>query len=203
MRLDSYGLVIFDCDGVLIDSEPVANRVLAERLATVGLRMPVAQVMEKFVGRTRAGCLDLAAELLGRELPVDFGAAWDKALFAALRQVKAIEGVADLVRRLAVPYCVASNSSPERMRVSLEAAGLLRFFDGRLFSAVSVERPKPAPDLFLHAARSMNVSPASCVVIEDAVTGVQAALAAGMAALGYKLEIAGAQAFHSMSELRA
>src|SRR5262245_61652234 len=101
--------------------------------------MSVAEVMSRFVGRTRAGCLDLATELLGRELPAGFADAWDQALFAALEQeVRAIEGVAELLGRLEVPFCVASNSSSERMRVSLGAARLLPFFEGRLFSAAAV-----------------------------------------------------------------
>ena len=205
----SCELVIFDCDGVLIDSEPIANRVLAEQLDAAGLRLSVDQVMSRFVGKTRAGCLELAAELLGRRLPETFGDAWDKALFAALaREVRAVEGVAELLRELDFPYCVASNSTPERMQVSLTAAGLLPFFEGRMYSAAAVARPKPAPDLFLHAARSMNAPPSGCVVIEDTPTGVQAARAAGMTVLGYaagvpalarKLEAAGATAFDSMS----
>jgi HAD superfamily hydrolase (TIGR01509 family) len=206
----SCELVIFDCDGVLIDSEPIANRVLGERLEGVGLRMSVAEVMQRFVGRTRAGCLELATELLGRPLPEGFGDAWDQALYEALgREVSAIEGVAELLRVIDVPYCVASNSSPERMRLSLEASGLLPFFQGRMFSATAVARPKPAPDLFLHAARAMNAAPARCVVIEDTSTGVQAAMAAGMKVLGYaganghasELEAAGAIPFDSMGQL--
>jgi HAD superfamily hydrolase (TIGR01509 family) len=205
----SCELVIFDCDGVLIDSEPIANRVFAEQLGAAGLRLTVDEVMSRFVGKTRAGCLELAAELLGRRLPEAFGDDWDKALFAALEsEARATDGVAELLRELDVRYCVASNSSPDRMRISLKAAGLLDFFEDRLFSAVAVARPKPAPDLFLHAARSMNVRPSGCVVIEDTPTGVQAALAAGMTVFGYaagvpalarKLEAAGAITFDSMS----
>jgi HAD superfamily hydrolase (TIGR01509 family) len=205
----SHELVIFDCDGVLIDSEPIANRVLAAQLDAAGLSLSADEVMSRFVGKTRAGCLELAAELLGRELPDGFGEAWDAALFTVLaREVRAIEGVEELLQRLRVAYCVASNSSPDRMRVSLKASGLLPYFEGRMFSATAVARAKPAPDLFLHAARSMSAAPSRCVVIEDTATGVQAAVAAGMSVLGYaagvpalarKLEAAGATTFDSMS----
>jgi HAD superfamily hydrolase (TIGR01509 family) len=203
--------VIFDCDGVLIDSEPIANRVLAEQLHAVGLRMSLDEVMTTFVGRTQAGCLSLAAELLGHELPASFAASWDATLFAAFaRELKAIEGVPECLQQLQLPYCVASNSSPERMRNSLKAAGLLSLFEGRMFSATSVERPKPAPDLFLHAARSMNAPPSRCAVIEDTATGVRAGVAAGMTVFGYvggmyaepeKLRGEGAITFDDMSQL--
>ena len=206
-----YDLVIFDCDGVLVDSEPIANRVLAERLGTVGLRYSVEETMDRFVGRTREGCLELARELLGRELPPGFGEAWDSALFEALgREVKAVPGVAKLLRELDIPYCVASNSTVERMRLSLKAAGLLQFFEGRMFSAARVARPKPAPDVFLHAAQTLKAATERCAVIEDTSTGVQAALAAGMAVFAYvpgmpqtagKLRAQGAIPFGAMGHL--
>jgi HAD superfamily hydrolase (TIGR01509 family) len=206
-----FALVIFDCDGVLIDSEPIANRVLSDQLARIGLRLHPDEVMRRFVGRTRAGCLELAAELLGRELPPGFGAAWDKALFEAFAaDLRAIEGIEDVISSMAMKLCVASNSSRERMRVSLRAAGLLPRFEGRLFSAQDVARPKPAPDLFLHAAASMGAAPGDCAVVEDTPTGVEAAVAAGMAVFGYAggahssaraLAAAGAIVFRRMSEL--
>ncbi len=206
-------LVIFDCDGVLVDSEPLANRVLAERLETIGVSLPLAEVMRRFVGRTRAGCLDLAAELSGRELPRGFAADWDAALFAAFeRELQAIEGVAEVLRGLALPFCVASNSSPERMRVSLRAPGLLPFFEGRMFSATQVPNPKPAPDLFLHAAKTLGFAPSHCAVIEDTPTGARAGVAAGMTVFGYAggahtdaaaLRKEGARVFADMKDLPA
>jgi len=204
-------LVIFDCDGVLVDSEPIANRVFAERLAGVGLNLSVREVMSRFVGRTREGCLALATELLGRELPGGFAEGWDRALFDAFaRELRAVDGVVDVLRGIDVPCCVASNSSPERMRVSLTAAGLLPFFEGRMFSATEVAQPKPAPDLFLHAARSLNAEPRDCVVIEDTLGGVKAAVAAGMKVFAYvgggyssaeTMKSEGAIPFKAMTEL--
>jgi len=178
-------LVIFDCDGVLVDSEPIANRIFANQLRRVHIAMSVDEVMARFMGKTRSGCLQLAAELAGRPLPDDFGQVWDAALFEALNEVTPVEGVPDVLASLTAPYCVASNSIPERIRLSLKAAGLLRRFKGRIFSASEVARPKPAPDLFLHAARSMNAAPSRTVVIEDSITGVQAGVAAGMKVLAY------------------
>lgn len=180
------GLVIFDCDGVLVDSEPIANRVLSEQLGRAGIRLPVPEVMRRFVGKTRDQCLALAREIAGRDLPEGFAAQWDEALFDAMRrEVKPMPGVPEVLRQLTVPYCVASNGVRERIRVTLTAAGLMPLFESRMFSSGEVANPKPAPDLFLHAARSMNVPPAACVVVEDTATGVRAARAAGMRVFGY------------------
>jgi HAD superfamily hydrolase (TIGR01509 family) len=182
-----------------------------EQLAGCGLHLPLDEVMAKFVGRTRQGCIDHATELLGGPLPDGFATRWDAALFGAFeRELKAIEGVAELLQALEIPYCVASNSSPERMRISLKAAGLLSRFEGRRFSAAEVANPKPAPDLFLHAAQKMGAKPVDCVVIEDTPTGVRAGVAAGMRVLGYaggvpaqaeKLRAAGALPFHAMGDV--
>ena len=204
-------LVIFDCDGVLVDSEPIMNRVFAEQLQKIGLALPVSEVMRRFVGKTRDQCIALAAEISGRELPRRFGADWDAAAFDALRkEVRPVAGVPEVLRDLAIPYCVASNGMPDRVRVTLDSAGLLRYFEGRIFTSSEVASPKPAPDLFLHAAASMKAAPAACVVIEDTPTGVKAARAAGMRVLGYiggtsadaaALERNGAVVFDDMSRL--
>ena len=204
-------LVIFDCDGVLIDSEPIANRVLARQLEAAGLRMTRDDVMRTFVGRTRDGCIEMAGRMLGRPLPAEFGAQWDAALFEALgREVKPVDGIEAVLDGLRLPWCVASNGEPERMRLALRAAGLLERVGDRLFSAKQVARPKPAPDLFLHAARTMGFAPADCVVVEDTPTGVKAAVAAGMRVFGYvgaahadpdALAAAGATTFHHMRAL--
>ena len=179
-------LVIFDCDGVLIDSEPIANRVFMEQLSGAGLALPLDEVLRTFVGRTRDGCIALASEMLGRPLPEGFGAAWDEALHAALRrEVRPVAGIPELLDGMARPWCVASNGQRERMEIALEAAGLLDRVRGRLFTAQEVARPKPAPDLFLHAARVMGHAPAATAVVEDTPTGVRAAVAAGMRAFAY------------------
>jgi HAD superfamily hydrolase (TIGR01509 family) len=206
-----FDLVIFDCDGVLVDSEPLANRVLAERLATVGLHMTVPEVMKAFVGKTREACIGKAGAMLGRPLPADFAAEWDRVLYAALREdLEAVEGVAQVLDGLGIPYCAASNSSPERLELGLEATGLWARFQGRAFSAQQVANPKPAPDLFLHAARVMGAAPERCAVVEDTPTGVRAGVAAGMHVFAFAgaahadregLAQAGGNLFHHMSEL--
>lgn len=178
--------MIFDLDGVLIDSEPIANRVLVQLLQRAGISFSESQAMERFVGRTRDQCIALAAELSGKPLPPHFAEDWDAALFEALRrELKPVDGAADVLRALSIPYCVASNGMLPRMRIALEAAGLLRYFEGRMFSATQVANPKPAPDVFLLAATVMNVPPAASAVVEDTTTGVKAARAAGMQVFGY------------------
>jgi HAD superfamily hydrolase (TIGR01509 family) len=171
---------------VLIDSEPIANRVLRDLLETVGLSMTLEKVMQTFIGRTRDGCLELASKMIGHPLPPRFGEEWDAALFKALGdEVPPVAGIPELLRSIELPFCVASNGNRDRMEHALAAAGLLPLVHGRLFTAQEVANPKPAPDLFLHAARSMGVAPAECVVIEDTPTGVKAGIAAGMKVFGY------------------
>jgi HAD superfamily hydrolase (TIGR01509 family) len=207
------GLVIFDCDGVLVDSEPLANRVLHKLLGSIGLRMTLEEVMHGYIGRTRQGCIELTEEKLGRPVPASFVDDWNALLFETFRkELQPVPGVVELVGQLAVSFCVASNSSANRVRVSLGATGLLERFEGRVFTADEVARPKPAPDLFLHAARTMGFEPARCTVVEDSATGVRAAVAAGMAVLGYAgaahsspaaLKAAGAEVFTDMKAIGA
>jgi HAD superfamily hydrolase (TIGR01509 family) len=207
-----FELVIFDCDGVLIDSEPVANVVFSKMLATVGLAMSPEEVMRTFVGRSRDTCIEMAGVMRGEKLPEDFGARWDEAFHEALeREVKPVEGIPQLLRSLEIPYCVASNGEPDHMEKGLTAAGLMPLVKGRLFSARAVAHPKPAPDVYLHAARTMGAQPSRCAVVEDTPTGVKAGIAAGMRVFGYvggpqsdaaTLRELGAHPFSRMSELR-
>jgi HAD superfamily hydrolase (TIGR01509 family) len=206
-------LIIFDCDGVLIDSEPIANRIFSEQLAKVGIRMTPEEVWHAFVGNSRDRCIAMAGEMRGEPLPEDFARMWDDALHEALDvEARPVEGVPGLLRSLPVPYCVASNGEPMHMQRGLTAAGLMPLVAGRLFSAAEVAHPKPAPDVYLHAARTMDVAPAECVVIEDTPTGTRAALAAGMRVFGYigspmnqgaELERLGATLFTRMRDLPA
>lgn len=204
-------LVIFDCDGVLVDSEPIANRVFARQLSAHGLALTPEDVMRTFIGRSRDTCIEMAGRMRGEALPPGFAATWDAALHEALaKEVRPVEGIPELLRALEIPCCVASNGEPEHMRIALTAAGLMPLVEGRLFSAAQVPRPKPAPDLFLHAAKTMGFDPGACAVIEDTVTGVKAAVAAGMRAFGYAgashtdgeaLEAHGATVFRNMRSL--
>ncbi len=197
-----FGLVIFDCDGVLVDSERITNQVFADMLNELGAGVMLDYMFEHFVGNSMAQCLILAEQLLGSALPVDFVVQYrarsEIALVAQLQPVAGIDAVLDRIR---LPVCVASNGSHDKMRTTLGLTGLLSRFAGRMFSATDVARGKPAPDVFLLAARQNGVLPSACVVVEDTPTGVMAARAAGMTVLGFagmvsaqRLRIAGADA---------
>ena len=209
----TFALVLFDCDGVLMDSEPVANRVFSEQLARIGMHMTPEEVWHAFVGNSRDSCIALAGRMRGEPLPEGFARQWDDALHAALDvEARPVEGIPELLRSLPVPYCVVSNGEPTHMQRGLTAAGLMPLVEGRLFSAALVDRPKPAPDVYLHAARAMGVDPSRCAVVEDTPTGARAGLAAGMRVFGYvgsplnqraELERLGATTFTRMRDLPA
>lgn len=179
-------LVIFDCDGVLVDSEPPANRVLAEYLKAHGLDMPVEQVMATFVGLSLKSCAEIAERDHGVRLPESFIPDIRRLTAEVLaKEVKPVPHVRAAVAAMDCAACVASSGEIEKMRLTLGTTGLLDLFEGRLYSATMVEHGKPAPDLFLHAAAGMGADPARCAVIEDSPFGVQAARAAGMRAIGF------------------
>ena len=184
----SVDLVIFDCDGVLVDSEFVANAVVAENLSRHGLNMSVQESMATFMGNSMVAVRDKACAL-GADLPEDWIATLYAEMYAALRQgVEVIAGIPALLDRLeaaGIPYCVASNGSDEKMDITLGATGLAPRFAGRRYSAHALGVAKPDPGLFLIAAQAAGVAPERCLVIEDSASGAMAARRAGMACLGY------------------
>jgi len=204
----STALVIFDCDGVLVDSEPTAHRVFAEALLELGLA-PRDDDGDTFVGLSMDRCVEILEHRLGAALPPDFVERLQRRTFAAFRAgLRPVPGVRAALDRIQPPICVASSGEHEKMRLTLGLTGLLERFEGRMFSATDVARGKPHPDLFLHAAGALGVDPCDCVVVEDSVPGVRGAVAAGMRALGYsgrteaaRLAAAGALAFADMAEL--
>ncbi|MFJ2936290.1 HAD family hydrolase [Streptomyces sp. NPDC087219] len=186
MTLEPAELVIFDCDGVLVDSERIYCRVDREVFASLGAEFTEAEMVEYFVGSSHDMLTAIVEERRGRPLEPDWQAPFKQRYEDALdAELTAVEGVTDLLDALAVPYCLASNGSHASIRKNLGRAGLLDRFEGRMFSARDVARGKPAPDLFLHAAAAMGVPPERCAVVEDSPYGVRAARAAGMRAFGY------------------
>jgi HAD superfamily hydrolase (TIGR01509 family) len=179
-------LVIFDCDGVLVDSERLAAQVMAELVTAQGYPLTADDCLARFTGIAMTDVLAAIEADLGRPLPADFAATIRTADFAAFaRSLRPVAGVAELLAAFPYRCCVASSGTPEKIRYTLGLTGLLARLEPHLFSARMVRRGKPAPDLFLHAAATMGADPARCVVIEDARAGILAARAAGMRAFGF------------------
>jgi HAD superfamily hydrolase (TIGR01509 family) len=209
-RNNHLELVIFDCDGVLVDSEPISIRVDADVLAEVGLHLSQQEIIDRFVGRSPAVMREAIERHHGGPLPRD----WlerSRARYAEAfaRELAPIDGIEEALDGIGVATCVASSSEPDELAYKLKLTGLYERFAGRIFSAVEVRHGKPAPDLFLHAAEQMGASPNACAVVEDSQYGVQAARAAGMCAFGYTgsvtparmLEGPGTTVFDDMREL--
>jgi len=207
----SYDLVIFDNDGVLVDSERAASRILSELLTACGLPLAPAACTAAYLGRSLAAVRADAEGRLGRPLPPDFEARYHDRLFEVFRTTLApVPGVRAALDRIRLPACVASSGSRARIQLALEVTGLLGRFAGRIFSAEDVGRGKPAPDLFLHAAAALGADPGRCAVVEDSPLGVEAANAAGMTAFGFarltppgRLRHARGGVFRRMAELPA
>ncbi len=179
-------LVIFDCDGVLIDSQVIQARVDAAELTRLGHSITAEEAGARFLGVTTAAMQAEVERVLGRTLPTDFEATRDQLVDAAYRhELRAVAGVEAAVTALGLPCCVASNAQTVRLREVLTLTGLLPLFEPHVFGADLVAMPKPAPDLFLFAATRMGTEPPCCVVVEDSVVGVRAAVSAGMRVLGF------------------
>jgi HAD superfamily hydrolase (TIGR01509 family) len=207
---DPFELVIFDCDGVLVDSERIAVRVEAELLTELGWPLSEAEIIERFMGRTDEFMDQAIQAQLGDRLPGD----WRDRLQRRYREGYAaalvpVDGILEALDQITVPTCIASSGSHDKLRLTLGHTGLYHRFEGRIFSGKEVANGKPAPDLFLHAAARMGVDPAGCAVVEDSHYGVLSARAAGMRAFGYaggltpahRLEGPGTVVFDDMREL--
>ncbi len=207
-------LIIFDCDGVLVDSERLAAEGMVESLRLLGLEMSYREIRKEFVGLSWVDTISAIEKRLGHPIPQD----WHRRrhnpdrlhFLEQLQPVPGVHGVIDHLREAKLPYCVASSGETAKMNATLGATGLLHLFEGLLFSATMVSRGKPHPDLFLYAAKQMGHAPARCVVVEDSIHGVKAGRAAGMRVLAYAgdphsdekaLADAGGEPFHHMTGL--
>ena len=179
--MSGLDLVIFDCDGVLIDSEIISARMLVAELARLGLTIDLPYVERNFLGRSYPVVMETIRREFGLDLPPDFEAKYREALLAAFqRELKIVPHVHEVLATIAVPFCVATSSSPRRVEMSLSLVGLAPLIGDRVFTSTLVARGKPAPDLFLYAAEKMGARPERTLVIEDSLTGIRAGLAAGM-----------------------
>jgi HAD superfamily hydrolase (TIGR01509 family) len=205
-----FDLVIFDCDGVVVDSERISHDVFGAFMRSLGATLSEAEMHERFLGRRLAECLAVVEDLTGRPVPPGALERYIAERDRVLReQVEPVAGIREVLEGLTIPYCIASSGGHDKMRITLGATKLLPLFEGRIFSANDVPRGKPAPDIFLLAAERMNAAPARSVVIEDSVNGVLAGCAAGMTVLGFAglvpaaklVEAGAAHVFTRMREL--
>jgi HAD superfamily hydrolase (TIGR01509 family) len=208
--MSRFDLVIFDCDGVLVDSERLAVSFESRKLTEIGWPMSEAEVIQRFVGRSSAYMTVEIENVIGRT--VDFWTEFEEPLrIISVSELKAIDGVKEALDAIPTATCVASSSSHSSLEFKLRLTGLLERFDGRLFSSNDVEHAKPAPDIFLFAASQCGAAPNRCAVIEDSVNGVLAGLAAGMTVFAFagsvtgatELTLDGVTVFHEMRELPA
>lgn len=176
-----FDLVIFDCDGVLIDSEIISARMLVAELARLGLAIDLTYVERNFLGRSYPVVMEVIRHEFGLDLPPDFETRYRENLLAVFQKdLKVVPHVHEVLAAMGVPFCVATSSSPRRAEMSLGLVGLSDLVAGRVYTSTMVARGKPAPDLFLYAAQQMGAAPARTLVIEDSLTGIRAGLAAGM-----------------------
>lgn len=210
--MSQFGLLILDCDGVVVDSESITIRVLTEMLNELGVTISVDEVARTFTGHTFDRMLKAVSEIIRTPPPIDFTEQYRDRTFAAMEaELQPVPGIVSALDRITVPYCLVSNGPHLKIRKTLSITSMLQRFEGRIFSSSDVPRGKPFPDLFLLAAARFNAPPSSCLVIEDSASGVAAALAAGMRVYGFTastpvgtLLSAGAhRVFHSMSDLPA
>ncbi len=183
-----FELVIFDCDGVLVDSERIANQVFAKILKeSCGLNLSQTEMFDTFVGCSSSQCMQIITNMLKYPPPVDLEDRYKQEIEAALRtSVTAVSGTKGVLKSLKIPYCVASSGSYEKMQTTLRKTGLLPYLTDKLYSTSDVKQGKPYPDIYLHAAANMSITdPTKCLVIEDSPIGVQGAVNAGMTVFGY------------------
>jgi HAD superfamily hydrolase (TIGR01509 family) len=202
--------IIFDCDGVLVDSEAISAEVFVALTRPLGLVINEKQAVEIFAGQSLNWCFSYIEDKINSRLPADFERTYRQHTFSAFQsKLKPIEGIYSLLERIQIPYCVASSGPIRKIQLNLKITGLLSNFEDRIFSCYEINSWKPEPDIFLYAAKTMGYQPKDCIVVEDSVAGVQAAKAGGFKVFGYanslkrkkQLENEGAVVFQDMNLL--
>ncbi|MGG5488073.1 HAD family hydrolase [Gaetbulibacter sp. PBL-D1] len=207
--MSKYKCIIFDCDGVLVDSEPIGNQVLVDMANSYGADIDLDYAFKHFKGGSIYTCRDKIQELVNQPLSQDFIAEYRRRSYNAFKeQIQSVEGVKEVIKSLSIPFCVASSGPTEKIRLNLELTGLLPYFEDNIFSCYTIEKWKPEPDVFIWAAKTMGFKPEDCVVIEDSLTGIQAAKAGGFDVFGFtahdynnELEAEATTTFNSMEKL--
>ena len=184
--MSKYKCVIFDCDGVLVDSEPIANRVLVDMANELGANIDLDYALKNFKGTSMQRCQEQIAELVTQRLPDDFLPRFRERSFESFRQnIQPVDGITDVLEKLDIPFCVASSGPENKIRLNLELTGLLPHFEDKIFSCFTVRKWKPDPTVFLWAAETMGFKPEECIVIEDSISGVNAAKNGGFDVFGF------------------
>lgn len=204
-----YKCIIFDCDGVLVDSESISAKVFQEMVFELGCNLDFDTVLKQITGTSMKENLKFFADCLGHELPGDFETEFRRRSYEAFKtELKPVKGIHSLLEKMTVPYCTASSGPQKKIRLNLTTARLIDKFDNNIFSSYDIGSWKPEPDIYLYAAKQMGFEPKECAVIEDSLTGVKAAKAGGFDVFGFTrkgseqaFEKLGATAFFEMSEL--
>lgn len=207
--MSKYKCIIFDCDGVLIDSESIAIGVLVDMANELGANLNFKESLIALKGKSLNSCMALISDIIGNPLPDDFEKDYRARTFETFRkEIQPIKGIKEVLENLTVPFCVASSGPENKIRLNLDVTGLLPHFENKIFSCYTIQKWKPEPDIFLWAAETMGFNPKDCLVIEDSVSGVKAAKAGGFDVFGYaehdyknELEDLADKTFNSMAEL--
>lgn len=181
-----YKCIIFDCDGVLVDSEPIGNQVMVDMANEYGAQINLDYAYKNFKGNAIKCCISHISELIGSELPTHFESEYRRRSFEKFKnEIQPIEGVKPLIESLKIPFCVASSGPENKIKLNLERTDLLPYFEDKIFSCYTIQKWKPDPDVFLWAAKTMGFLPQECLVIEDSITGVEAAIKGGFDVFGF------------------
>ena len=184
--MSKYKCIIFDCDGVLIDSESIAIGVLVDMANYLGANMNVEESLISLKGKTFNRCMEFISKRINKPLPINFETDYRINTFEAFREkIQPIKGIQDVIENLTIPFCVASSGPENKIRLNLEITGLLPFFESNIFSCYAIQKWKPEPDIFLWAAETMGFKPNECLVIEDSISGIRAAKTGGFDVYGY------------------
>lgn len=184
--MSKYKCIIFDCDGVLVDSEPLSNQVMVDLANQSGANIDLEYAYTYFKGNSLQNCITQITALIKKEIPFDFESEYRKQSFEKFQnEIQPIEGVKNILNNLEIPFCVASSGPENKIKLNLELTGLLPHFESKIFSCYTIEKWKPDPAVFLWAAETMGFKPSECVVIEDSPIGVEAAINGGFDVFGF------------------
>ncbi|WP_445731939.1 HAD family hydrolase [Mariniflexile sp.] len=207
--MNKYKCIIFDCDGVLVDSEPISIQVLVDMANELGANIDLAYGMKHFKGSFMKACIEKISLLINKTVPATFENDYRTESFRRFNEsMKPIKGIKDVLDRLELPFCVASSGPENKIRLNLELTGLLPYFENNIFSCYTIQKWKPDPAVFLWAAETMGYKPNECLVIEDSLSGVIAAKNGGFDVFGYtehdsenELQEVATKTFNDMSKL--